>query len=175
MDEQGLRQQLEEHHRESFGWALCCCGRDRFRAEETLQRTYVKVLEGKARFADQGAFKTWLFAVIRSTARDERRREVLRRIGLLGHQACLRSCPDDSRMRDGAGESLDRQRLREIFVEALSKLPARQRETLQLVFYHDMTLSEAAKVMGVSLGSARTHYERGKKALRARLGPKGIE
>jgi RNA polymerase sigma-70 factor (ECF subfamily) len=175
MDEQGLRQQLEKHHRESFGWALCCCGRDRLRAEETLQRAYLKVLEGKARFADQGAFKTWLFAVIRTTARDERRREVLRRIGLLRHQARLRTASSGNQPGASAGEALDRERLREVFVAALGKLPGRQRETLQLVFYHDMSLSEAARVMGISLGSARTHYERGKQALRLSLSGKGIQ
>jgi RNA polymerase sigma-70 factor (ECF subfamily) len=175
MDQQGLREQLEKHHRESFGWALCCCGRDRLRAEETLQRTYLKVLEGKARFADQGAFKTWLFAVIRTTARDERRREVLRRIGLLRHHARRSAATSENECGASDGEALDRERLREIFVAALSKLPGRQRQTLQLVFYHDMSLSEAAKVMGISLGSARTHYERGKQALRLSLGNKGIQ
>ena len=52
---------------------------------------------------------------------------------------------------------------------ALEKLPARQAETLHLVFYQDLSISEAAVIMGVSLGSARTHYERGKTRLRELL------
>jgi RNA polymerase sigma-70 factor (ECF subfamily) len=176
MDEHGLREQLEKHHSESFGWALCCCGRDRVRAEEALQRTYLKVLENKARFEGRGSFKTWLFAVIRTTARDERRREALRRIGLLRYEAHskaqLRAVQPAT--QTPAEQSVERARLQAVFVTALAKLPGRQRQTLQLVFYHDMTLAEAASVMGVSLGSARTHYERAKAALRLRLGAEGI-
>jgi RNA polymerase sigma-70 factor (ECF subfamily) len=51
----------------------------------------------------------------------------------------------------------------------LSALPARQREVLHLVFYGELSIAEAAEVMEVALGTARTHYERGKHRLRERL------
>ena len=49
--------------------------------------------------------------------------------------------------------------------------PAAQREVLHLVFYEGCSLAEAAEVMGARLGTVRTHYERGKAALRKRLSP----
>ena len=52
---------------------------------------------------------------------------------------------------------------------AVDRLSSRQREVLQLVFYHDMTVEEAAMAMEVSVGSARVHYHRGKKQLLAML------
>src|ERR1700730_13850149 len=73
---------LEAHHLESHGWALSCCRRRRDEAENVLQLVYVKVLSGKAVFDGKSSFKTWLFAVIRKTAAQERRLEMFRRLRL---------------------------------------------------------------------------------------------
>ncbi|MBS1788496.1 MAG: RNA polymerase sigma factor [Acidobacteria bacterium] len=162
MDNAELRANLERHHNESFGWALGCCAHNRSEAEGVLQAVYLKVLEGKARFDGTASFRTWLFAVIRRTAADERRRHWLRGFGLSKYferneSKTFSNPPEDEIYRSQVQQS---------FRRALTELPTRQREILQLIFYYDLSLAEAADVMGVSLGSARTHYDRGKQRLR---------
>ena len=55
---------------------------------------------------------------------------------------------------------------------ALGQLSARQREVLHLVFSQDLTIEQAAGVLGIATGSARQHYERGKARLRELLSRK---
>ena len=73
-DHAELRARLERHHREGYAWALSCCGWNAVEAENVLQSVYVKILEGSAAYGERSAFRTWLFAVIRHTAAQERRR-----------------------------------------------------------------------------------------------------
>ena len=72
-------------------------------------------------------------------------------------------------IRVTADDAIFSDELRTGLRKALALLPRRQGEVLHLVMYHDLSLTEAAETMGVSLGSARTHYERGKKRLRILL------
>jgi RNA polymerase sigma factor (sigma-70 family) len=152
---------LETHHSESFGWALSCCVGSLVEADAVLQAVYLKVLAGQARYDGKASFKTWLFAVIRRTAADERRRQMLRR--LLLERRTVPPAPAVER----PDEALYKVELQQLVREMLTQLPRRQREVLQLIFYHDLSLAEAAEVMGVSPGSAHTHYDRGKKRMRA--------
>ena len=160
-----LNAQLERLHAESFGWALCCCRRDRHRAEEVLQQVYLKVLSGKARHRGEGSFKTWLFAVIRLTARDEARRHWLAQFRFTRFARSAEPEPQASAHGDDETAGL---------VDALDTLPPRQRETLHLVFYQELSIAQAAEVMRISVGSARTHYERGKAAIRQTLSQQKI-
>src|SRR2546430_1221925 len=74
-----LTAKLEELHAAAFGWALSCCGWDRSAAEDVLQATYLKLLDGRARFDGRSTFRTFVFGVIARTAREARRRAALRR------------------------------------------------------------------------------------------------
>ena len=104
METEELKAVLEQHHASSFGWAMACCRRDPAEAEDVLQIVYLKVLEGKARFNGTASFKTWLFAVIRKTASDQRRKNMLRALTMLraaerGTTAARAEYPDESAYR----------------------------------------------------------------------------
>lgn len=160
MENSDLRLRLEEQHGSSFGWALSCCGRNQAEAEEVLQLVYLKILEGKALFRGEASFKTWLFAVIRKTAADEQRKRLLR--ALVRTRAEL--LVTDSAVNPVL--ELERSETHARFRRALDRLPKRQRETLHLVFYEDMSLNDAAEVIGISVGAVRKHYARAKSRLR---------
>lgn len=160
-----LRSDLERLHAESWGWALACCGHDRELAQDVLQTAYLTMLSGKARFDGRSNLKTWVFGVIRVTARTETRRGWLWRIRHRGPENAL-GVPDPATSADADPDAVERSAA---LIRALATLSQRQREVIQLAFYHDLTIEEAARVMNVSVGSARTHYDRGKKMLARRL------
>ncbi len=150
--------ELTRCHEASFGWALRCCGYDRAEADEVLQTAYLKVLDGRARFAGRSEPKTFLFGVIRKTASERRRRERLARLlpSRLSEPTEPES-PQDHAAREGDTALL---------LRCMARLGRRQQEVLHLVFYGEMTVEQAAGAMGVGVGTARTHYARGKRHLR---------
>lgn len=164
MSRADLEQQLEELHPASFAWALGVCGRDADDAQEVLQETYLKIFEGKARFDGRSTLKTWLFAVIRRTAAARRRSRWLRELRFVFHD--VNSVPDGS---DSAERRVIHSERTSALLHALTRLARRQREIIELVFYHDLTIEEAAGVVGVSVGTARVHYHRAKQRLLAEL------
>jgi RNA polymerase sigma-70 factor, ECF subfamily len=160
-----LDEQLERHHVDCFAWAMTCCQGDRAESEDVLQSSYLKVLDGQAAFAGRSSFRTWLFGVIRRTAAEHRRRRVLRRLwGAQPLNAVALVDPSPN-----ADAVLSRSESAARLSAALSALPRRQQDVLHLVFYQDLTIREAAEVLGVSIGTARAHYERGKSRLRKHL------
>lgn len=161
LTEVDLRDELAQLHPLAHAWAVRCCRDHRAEAEDVLHEAYMKVLDGRARFDGRSSFKTWLLGVIRNTAREHFRRGWVRGLRLerwwreteATHSSA--AAPRDDRV-----PALHR---------ALSKLSKRQQEVLHLVFYQELTIHEAADVLAMPVGTARTHYERGKRRLRQLL------
>jgi RNA polymerase sigma-70 factor (ECF subfamily) len=110
--------------------------------------------------------KTWLFGVIRQTALEHLRQA-------RSHQERAEKLGQEIASGEGAvahpEDRAERSETSKALLDAMVELPPKQREVLHMVFYQDLTVREAAEVMGVSLGTARVHYDRGKKRLKALL------
>lgn len=159
-----LRDELARVHPQAFAWAMRCCRDDRGEAEDVLHEAYMKVLDGRAQFAGRSSFKTWLLGVIRHTAREHGRHRWLRIARL---KRWWRGGNDQER-QPSVDHDCDDEEVSELR-DALSRLSKRQQQVLHLVFYQNLTINEAAAVLTMPVGTARTHYERGKSRLRELL------
>ena len=160
MDHDQIERELQRLHPETFGWALACCGRSRSDAEDVMQLTYLKVLEGSATFDGRSSFRSWLFGVVRLTALERHRRSAVR-----DRLLRLWFVPGNEAQAPGPEVEIEYSTRSKQLLDGLNRLSRRQAEVLQLAFYHDMTLEEIARVLDLSIGSARTHYARGKQNL----------
>ncbi|MBY5952030.1 RNA polymerase sigma factor [Algoriphagus marincola] len=151
MNHSELEKILKNHHREAYLWARQCCGFEDELAKDVLQICYLKILEGKAKLHQVEKVKSWLFSVIRFTAIDELRKK--------GNWVALQENYDLEDEPPEKEDEFDYQKL-------LMQLSPMQREVMLMVFYHHLTIAESAEVLQISIGSARTHYDRGKKKLK---------
>lgn len=148
---------LEKLHPDAWRWAMHLVHGDREFAQDVLHDAYLLILDRRAKWRGTSTFKTFVFGVIRMTARGQRRKRALMSFRFPRWQnehVPARGRPDP--ILQGT-------------LNAMAELPKRQAEIAELVFAQDLTLEEAASVMGVSLGSARTHYARAKVRLRELL------
>ena len=111
--------------------------------------------------ANKSSLKTFLFGVIQNLARSRFRRIAVR-MRLVRTFAAEAADAGPGEIETGDVES-------DQVWKAVEALPARQRDITELVFCKDMTIEQAAAVMGVSVGTGRVHYDRAKKALTGRL------
>jgi RNA polymerase sigma factor (sigma-70 family) len=163
-----LRKQLEVLHDDSFMWSLQCCRGDYDEASDVLQCVYEKVVTGRAVFGGRSKLKTWVFSVIAKTAAQRFRKRSRRSV-------LLRMFTQERAEAISPQIAVERQELRDVVLSAMAGLSPRQKTVLELVFYHDLTVAEAAEVMEVTVGTARVHYDRAKKELRKRLEESGGE
>ncbi|MEE8426917.1 MAG: RNA polymerase sigma factor [Woeseiaceae bacterium] len=150
---------LEAIHSHVFGWALSRCNFDHAVAEDLMQQAYVELLSGNARFDNKSSLQTFVFGVVQNLARSRLRR-LASRLRLVRHNDYMRAVT--------TADATDADASSDVWV-AVQQLPARQRDIVELIFCRDLTIAEASAVMGVSIGTGRTHYDRAKKALKLRL------
>ena len=126
--------------------------------------------------------------ILQNTIRDFYRRQKVRSLWTIPISSLFASDVDDdhdpletlavvseSKSMEPPAEQLERAQVLAAIEKALEKLPLRQREAFLLRYWEEMDVAQAAKVMGCSEGSVKTHCSRATHALSAILEKQGIK
>jgi RNA polymerase sigma-70 factor (sigma-E family) len=130
--------------------------RDLGTAEEVVQDAFVAMHGGWRRLRDPDKALSYLRQSVVN-----RSRSVLRHRAVVEKYA-PKGLPDAPSAEAGAIGELERSAV----VDALHRLPARQREALVLRYYADLSEAEIAQSMGISRGAVKSHTARGMAAMR---------
>jgi RNA polymerase sigma factor (sigma-70 family) len=134
--------------------------------EEVLQEVFLHVWNHAGRYdADRSSVSTWLILITRSRAIDRlRTRKVVERT----HETSVQENPPEHASPEGVETVLIRER-RERVGREMVKLPAEQRQVLELAFYHGLSQSEIAAKADLPLGTVKTRTLLAMKKLRGAL------
>lgn len=138
-------------------------------AEEVAQDTFVYALKNLARFdAERSAFRTWLYTIALSRARNKRRRKLLEMLPLEALTGQSLHVPRE------VETALERRGLRRQLWQALQTLPEHLREALVLRYLGGMRYKEVADVMACNPKTAESRTRLGVEMMRRQLQSQGI-
>lgn len=142
--------------------------RDRTRADDLVQETYLRALRGWHTFHEGASARRWLFSVCHHTFLRTMQRE-----------ARYVEAPDDDpeleslatamahsgAQRLGLAELVERMDLGPAIDRALAEIPEHFRGAVVLVDVEDQSYEEAAMVLGIPVGTVRSRLFRGRRLL----------
>jgi RNA polymerase sigma-70 factor (ECF subfamily) len=135
-------------------YALALTG-SRYEAEDLVQETLTRAIGAAGGFRKGGNLRGWLFSIMHNAFVSSMR----------SRRAAEQELDDDLPELRQPPNQLDRLELRDVFA-ALSRLPEAQRAALVLIALEDFSYAEAARVLGIPIGTLMSRLARGREALR---------
>jgi RNA polymerase sigma-70 factor (ECF subfamily) len=121
---------------------------DHHDANDMAQEVFLKAYRAIRGFRGESAFSTWLYRIAVNTClnfRSSRKPEA---------EEVSDALPDRS---PGALAEVEREERSRLVRDAVKRLPEKQRATLILRVYHDLSLEEVARILGSSLGTVKAN------------------
>ena len=147
---------------------------NREQAEDIFQETFKRVHEKAHTFRGEG-FKSWLFTIGTRVAIDALRKRKRQPVVSLNHSV---GCADGHCDELGAvtpadccdpGQEAEIAEQKEQVRLAVEELPTKQRATLVLAYYQQLSYPEVADVLGCSTGTVKVEMSRALRTLAQRL------
>lgn len=144
-------------------------------AEDVAQDVFIKAFRALESFDQRKKFSSWLFKIAHNSAIDRLRR---RQIDMVALETTDSEQPDlVAVIADGSSESpatrVERRDLAAAIEAAIRSLRPEYREVVVLRFQEGLAYEEIAEVVGLPLGTVKTHIFRARKAMVRHLAAHG--
>jgi RNA polymerase sigma factor (sigma-70 family) len=166
-DEDALGELYDRFGKVAYGLAYKIL-QDAALAEDAVQEAFLQIWRSAGAYRpERGKASTWLLTFVHRRAVDLVRREQRRRT--------LPAVGDRQYSGPDADEAVVARSRREIVQDALRRLPAEQREPIELAYYGGLTQSELADRLDQPLGTIKSRMFTGLQRLRVLLAEAGYE
>lgn len=165
--EDAVRAAYEAHATALLAYARSLTAGDQGRAEDVVQETFVRACRHpEALDPARGSARPWLFTVARNVVVDQYRARAVRPVEV--GDVPLEAVADQD---DDIERALDTW----LVAEAFSSLSDKHREVLQVMFYRQRSVAEAAAILRVPEGTVKSRAYYALRALRVALVERGVQ
>ena len=136
-------------------------------AEELVNEVFIAVWRDAARFKARSQVSTWLLSIARHKALAWRRQ----RTTVPLDEGTSELIEDTA---DGPEAAIEWELKGKVLRDCLTKLSLAHREIIDLVYYHEMSISDAAEIIGVGVNTVKTRMFYARKRLMELVTAQGI-
>jgi len=134
--------------------------RDKGLVEDCIQELFIRIWKNSVDLHAIKRIKPYLIKALRCSIFSSMRLKHYDILNQKDGQVNIEFSPEDFYIR-----SQDEERMAKIMIDALDKLPQKQREALYLRYFEELTLEEVADIMQVKIQSVKNNLQRGYKVL----------
>jgi len=142
--------------------------RDQWKAEDLISEVFLDVWRQADRFEGRSTVSTWLLAIARFKALSALRRKPEEG---LDEDAAL----EIEDLADNPEVTLEKKDRSAVIRKCLMGLSAEHREIIDLVYYHEKSVEEVAKIVGIPENTVKTRMFYARKKLAEMLKAAGLE
>lgn len=137
--------------------------RDIHTAEDIFQEVFIKVNQKLSTFEGNSSIKTWIIRITINTCKDYLKSAWNRRV------VPMMEYQEDIIISESDYEDVENKDTKELIKETVLSLPAKYKDVVICVYYQDMTIIEAARVLKIAEGTAKSRLSRARAKLKSIL------
>ena len=164
-DQHAMRQLYDRNSPRVYRFARRL-GADHSAAEDLVSEVFLDVWRSASTFLGRSQVSTWLLAITRNKTLGMIRQRPLKAL----EQTVSVTMEDET---DGPEVAFQKKQAASILSGALRNMSAADREIIDLVYYHESSINEVARILNIPKGTVKTRMFYARKRLSALLGQCG--